>query len=131
LPNGAAVANFSLATSDRKKDNTGEYFDQTEWHNLVAWDRTAEIIRDYVKKGSKIYIEGKLQTRSWEDKATGEKKYRTEVFIRDLGLLSTSNGNGNSYSNGNGANHRSTQMAPPDESDEFAGVGIDDSDIPF
>src|SRR6201993_2892716 len=85
---GTMVANFSLATTDRAKDASGNWTDKTEWHNLVAFQRTAEIVRDYVKKGSKLYVEGKIQTRSWDDKQTGEKKYRTEIIINDLSLLS-------------------------------------------
>ena len=66
----------------------GNWQDRTEWHNLVAFTRLAEIVRDYVKKGSKLYIEGKIQTRSWDDKETGVKKYRTEIIVNDLSLLS-------------------------------------------
>lgn len=83
---GTTVANFSLATADRQKVN-GEWEDHTEWHSLVAFAKTAEVIRDYVKKGSQIMVEGKLQTRSWDDKSSGEKKYRTEIVISDLTLL--------------------------------------------
>src|ERR1044072_3684590 len=86
-PSGVPVAKFSLATNERYKDKGGEWQDRTEWHNIVAWQRLAEIIGEYVKKGSKIYIEGRLQTSSWEDKQSGEKKYRTEVVASDLVLL--------------------------------------------
>ena len=82
------VANFTLATSDRFQDAQGNWQDRTEWHNLVAFKRTAEIVRDYVKKGSKLYIEGKIQTRSWEDKDTKAKRYKTEIIVNDLSLLS-------------------------------------------
>lgn len=85
---GTLVASFSVATSDRAKDASGEWVDRTEWHNLVAYGRTAEIVRDYVRKGSKLYVEGKIQTRSWDDKTSGEKKYRTEIIVNDLSLLS-------------------------------------------
>ena len=85
---GTLVANFSIATSDRSKTASGEWVDHTEWHNLVAYGRTAEIIRDYVRKGSKLYVEGKIQTRSWDDKTSGEKKYRTEIIVSELALLS-------------------------------------------
>src|SRR5579862_2635037 len=85
---GTTVANFSLATTDRAKDATGNWTDRTEWHNLVAFQRTAEIVRDYVKKGSKLYIEGKIQTRSWDDKDSGAKRYRTEIIVNDISLLS-------------------------------------------
>src|ERR1051326_6875189 len=86
-PSGVPVAKFSLATNERFKDKNGEWQDRTEWHNIVAWQRLAEIVGEYVKKGSKVYIEGKLQTSSWEDKQSGEKKYRTEVIAQDLVLL--------------------------------------------
>ena len=83
---GTMVVNFSLATSDRRKDSAGNWQDETSWHNLVAFGRTAEIVRDYVKKGAKLYIEGKIQTRSWE--TDGVKHYKTEILVNDLTLLS-------------------------------------------
>src|ERR1700690_122355 len=85
---GTLVANFTLATSDRQKDPQGNWQDRTEWHNLVAFTRLAEIVRDYVKKGSKLYVEGKIQTRSWDDKETGAKRYRTEIIVNEISLLS-------------------------------------------
>ena len=84
---GALVANLSIATTDRYKDSRGEWQDRTEWHNLAACARGAEILRDYVKKGSKLYVEGKLQTSTWEDRQNGGKKYRTEIVARDIVLL--------------------------------------------
>ena len=84
---GTIVASFSLATADRQKDGQGNWQDRTEWHNLVAFNRTAEIIRDYVRKGSQLLIEGKIQTRTWDDRESGQKKYRTEILIYDLTLL--------------------------------------------
>ncbi|MEG9430737.1 single-stranded DNA-binding protein [Terriglobus sp. ADX1] len=83
---GTLVASFSLATPDRVKRN-GEWVDESQWHNVVAFGRTAEIIRDYVGKGSKLLIEGKIQTRSWDDKDSGRKQYRTEIIVNDLTLL--------------------------------------------
>src|ERR1051326_8761513 len=85
-PSGTSVATFSLATSDRVKKND-EWVDDTTWHNMLAFSRTAEIVRDYVKKGTPIYVEGKIQTRSWDDKESGEKKYRTEILVNELILL--------------------------------------------
>ena len=85
---GTLVANLSLATTDRYKDSQGEWQDRTEWHNLAAYARGAEILRDYVKKGSKLYVEGKLTTRSWDDKDSGKKMYRTEIVVNDISLLS-------------------------------------------
>ena len=99
-PSGVPVAKFSLATNERYKDKAGEWQDRTEWHNIVAWQRLAEIVGEYVKKGSKIYIEGRLQTSSWEDKQSGEKKYRTEVVASDLVLLG-----GRGESGGGGGDH--------------------------
>ncbi len=84
---GTVVATFSLATSDRRKDARGEWQDATEWHSLVAFGRTAEIVRDYIHKGSQLYVEGKLQTRSWDDKESGQKRYKTEILINELTLL--------------------------------------------
>ena len=127
---GTTVANFTLATSDRQKDAQGNWQDHTEWHNLVAFQRTAEIVRDYCKKGSQIFVEGKIQTRSWEDKE-GQKKYRTEILVNDLSLLDSKGsggGEGGGYSRSSSASHGSS--APAAASD-FADQGITDDDIPF
>jgi single-strand DNA-binding protein len=83
---GTVVATFSIATSDRFKDKEGTWQDRTEWHNLVAFGKVAEIIRDYVKKGSKLYVEGSLRTQSWDDKTSGQKRYKTEIVVNDLSL---------------------------------------------
>jgi single-strand DNA-binding protein len=72
-PNGVALAKFSMATNERFKDKSGEWQDRTEWHNVVAWQRLAEIVNEYVQQGAKLYIEGKLQTSSWEDRNNGEE----------------------------------------------------------
>src|SRR5271168_2915172 len=92
LPSGQGVANFSIATSERYKDKGGEWQDRTEWHNLVAYAKLAEILRDYVKKGSKLYVEGRITTRSWDDKETGKKVYRTEIVVSEISLLSSAEG---------------------------------------
>ena len=87
-PQGTAVAKVTVATSSSYKDKTsGEWQETTEWHNVVLWQRLAEIAGEYLKKGSKVYIEGRLQTRSWDDKETGQKKYMTEIWVNDLVLL--------------------------------------------
>ena len=112
-PTALSVATFSIATSERFKDKAGTWQDRTEWHNLVAYQRTAEIVRDYVKKGSKLYVEGRLQTSSWDDKTTGQKKYRTEIIVGDLSLLS-GKGEGEGGSGGGyhaRIQHRSTRAA--------------------
>lgn len=84
---GMTIASFTLATADRQKDAQGQWQDKTEWHNLVAFQRTAEIIRDYVKKGSQLFIEGKLTTRTWDDKESGQKRYKTEIMVNELVLM--------------------------------------------
>ena len=129
---GTTVANFSLATTDRTKDQTGNWTDRTEWHNLVAFQRTAEIVRDYVKKGSKLYIEGKIQTRSWDDKESGQKKYRTEILVNELTLLGGGPGRSEgtpagSYSKSATASYGSAPSSQP----SYDETTITDDDIPF
>lgn len=130
---GTMVASFSLATSSNTKDQSGNWTEKTEWHNLVAFQRTAEVVRDYVKKGSKLFIEGKIQTRSWEDKTSGEKKYRTEIIVNELSLLS---GRGEGEGSGGGSYNRSSSTSydqrPPAQPDELVqSTEITDDDIPF
>ena len=133
-PSGAIVANLTLATSDRAKDAQGNWQDRTEWHNLIAFNRTAEIIRDYVKKGSKLYIEGKIQTRSWDDKESGQKRYRTEIIINDMSLLSGRDEGaqgGGGYSRSSSYDQRPA-AAPAAAGDPYAqSAEISDDDIPF
>lgn len=134
LPSGQAVANFSIATSERYKDKSGEWQDRTEWHNLTAYGKTAEIIRDYVKKGHKLYIEGRLTTRSWDDKETNKKVYRTEIIVGDLSLLSGRGDgeSGGSYSRSGGSQSGSYDQRQPATPDDYAhSTEITDDDIPF
>jgi len=84
--NNTAVATLSIATSERYRDSNGETQERTEWHRVVAWGKTAEICQSYLKKGSKVYIEGPIQTRSWEDK-DGQKRYTTEIKALNLVML--------------------------------------------
>jgi len=139
---GTPVAKFSLATNERYKDKGGEWQDRTEWHYIVAWQRLAEIVGEYVKKGSRIYIEGRLQTSSWEDKQSGEKKYRTEIIASDLVLLS---GRGEGVGDGGGQASRGAsasagfdQRTPhtdeppaPQEAPAPHPAEITEEDIPF
>ncbi len=134
---GKLIVNLSIATSERYKDQSGNYQDKTEWHNMVAFGRQAEIIRDYVKKGSKVFVDGKLQTRSWEK--DNVKHYRTEIIVNRLGLLDTRDAaNGESRSNGNGYGQSSNgnrvygdHEGYNNQDAEPAFAGADDSDIPF
>jgi single-strand DNA-binding protein len=130
LPSGMAVANFTLATSERFKDKSGESQERTEWHNLTAYQRLAEIVRDYVKKGSKLYVEGRIQTRSWDDKETNQKRYRTEIVVNDLVLLSGRGEGGDS--GGSSRSSSSYDQRPPAHADELVqSTEITDDDIPF
>ena len=143
---GMAVARFSVATADRVKDKEGNWQERTEWHNLVAFQRTAEIAGEYLKKGSKVYIEGRLHSDSWDDKETGQKKYKTEIIINDLVLLGgggprEGGGEGGGYSGRSGAGKSSAsggfdqRTSEPDVSQAPASGGggpeITDEDIPF
>jgi single-strand DNA-binding protein len=135
-PNGVPVAKFSLATNERFKDKAGEWQERTEWHNIVAWQRLAEIVGEYVKKGSKIYIEGRLQTSSWEDKQSGEKKYRTEIIASDLVLLGGRGEGGRDFEGGasRGASASATFDQRPTHTEEAPAphpAEITDEDIPF
>ena len=138
-PGGVMVATFGLATSDRQKDAQGNWQDRTEWHNLVAFNRTAEIIRDYVKKGSKLYIECKITTNSWDDKQSGQKRYRTEIIVNDLSLLSgrdeASGGGQGGYTraaSSAGSTASFDQRPPAGAPDDYAQQAeISDDDIPF
>lgn len=87
LEGGVAVANFSLATSESYKNKNGERVEQTEWHRIVLWRGLAEVVEKYVKKGTQLYIEGRLQTRSWEDQ-NGNKRFTTEIVADNMKMLS-------------------------------------------
>jgi single-strand DNA-binding protein len=135
-PQGTPVAKFTLATGDRFKDKDGNWQDRTEWHNITAWSRTAEIASEYLKKGSRVYVEGSLRTHSWDDKQSGQKKYMTEIVVNDLVLLDRrGEGGGGEFSGSSrgaaasaGGNHFD-QRAP--EHEPAASGPITDEDIPF
>ena len=125
-PNGVAVSNLSLATSDSRKDkNTGENIEQTEWHRVVLFSRLAEISGEYLRKGSKVYIEGRLQTRKWQDK-NGVERYTTEIIGNEMQMLDA-RGAGASMAPG-GMSRGDSHMGSADKApamEEF------DDDIPF
>ncbi len=132
-PGGTMVASFSLATSDRQKDAQGNWQDSTEWHNLVAFKRMAEIVRDYVKKGSKLYIEGKLKTRNWEDKDT-KKKAIGPRLSSTTSLCSPAAKMARAVTAGaaSGSSAASFDQRPPAGQDDAAqSAEISDDDIPF
>jgi len=122
-PSGTPIAKFSLATNERFKDRSGEWQERVEWHNIVAWQRLAEIVGEFVTTGSKVYIEGKLQTSNWEDRQSGQTKYRTEIVARDLVLLG-SRGNGT-------ANSQESEPGPAARHETPTESAEDLEDIPF
>lgn len=100
-PSGAAVASFSLATTERYKDKDGKAQEKTEWHNIIAWRQLAEICGKYLHKGKQVYIEGKIQTRSYDDR-DGNKRYVTEIVADQMQMLGSA-GSGENQNSGNRA----------------------------
>jgi single-strand DNA-binding protein len=137
MPSGKAVTNVRIATSESWRDKqTNEQKEQTEWHTVVFFDRLAEIAAEYLKKGSQVYVEGKLRTRKWQDKATGADRYSTEVVANELQMLGGRGGGmgGGERSSSGGGERAAARAAPP--RDEFnqqspAGGDVFDDDIPF
>lgn len=133
--NGMPVASFSIATSESWKDkNTGQMQERTEWHNIVAWSRLAEICGEYVKKGTRLYIEGRIQNRSYDDK-DGNKRYISEIIANDMILLDSRRGGDSDQSFGNGGfNTRAaagaSASAAPMQMPDFEHAGAED-DLPF
>jgi len=119
---GQPVANLRVATSRRVKDRDGNWNDQTEWHSVVCFARTAENVAQYLHKGSKVFIEGRIQTRSWDDRE-GKKQYRTEVVAENLRFLDSRGGGDGGGSTGGGGSY-------PGRGDDSADLPGDD-DIPF
>jgi len=92
-PSGAPVANFRVATNRVWKDRDGNVQESTEWHRIVAWNRMAEVIKEYVKKGHRIYVEGRIQYREWEDQ-NGQRRFTTEIIATDIQMLESASGRG-------------------------------------
>jgi single-strand DNA-binding protein len=132
---GMPVAKFTLATNERFKDKDGQWQDRTEWHNITAFQRLAEIVGEYLKKGGKCYIEGSLRTSSWDDKETGQKKYKTEIIANELVLLSGRGEGAGDDSGGRsrgvaaGGNNFDQRTSEPEHA--AASTPISDEDIPF
>ncbi|HVS01767.1 MAG TPA: single-stranded DNA-binding protein [Thermoanaerobaculia bacterium] len=122
LPSGQAVANFSLATNRKYKDRDGNRQEQTEWHNVVCFGRQAEIAGQYLTKGKQIYVEGRLQTRSWDDRESGKKVYRTEVIVDNFQMLGQ---------RGGGDHDQGAAAGGYEPEASTGGGGAEDDDIPF
>jgi len=132
MPNGNAVTNITLATSETWKDkNTGEQQERTEWHRVTFYQRLAEIVAEYVRKGSKLYVEGRLQTRSWEQ--DGVKRYATDVIANEMQMLDSRSGGGNGGGGYQPAQQPAQPQSSPQNASQSAPAGMDsfDDDIPF
>jgi single-strand DNA-binding protein len=131
-PSGQPVANFSIATNRRWKDRDGNRQEQTEWHNIVCWGRQAEVAGQYLTKGKRIYVEGRLQTRSWEDKQSGEKKYRTEIICENFQMLGGRGDDGGaSGGGGDYGGSGSSGGSGGSGGSSYGDSGPSDDDIPF
>jgi single-strand DNA-binding protein len=127
-PNGLAVANLTIATTESWKDKqSGENQERTEWHRIALYARLAEIAGEYLRKGSKIYLEGRLQTRKWQDKNTGQDRYTTEIIADSLQMLD-SKGSGNFTANTDSTNAAKSAPADMPQSEP---VDSFEDDIPF
>ena len=136
LPSGSAVTNVTVATSESWKDKqSGEQQEKTEWHRVVFFNRLAEIAGEYLRKGSKVYIEGRLQTRSWEDQS-GQRRYTTEIVASEMQMLDTRGGGGEynqapPQSESQGKRGGEAQQSSGSASQAPAGFDDFDDDIPF
>ena len=125
-PGGATVTKFTMATDEKFTDKSGEKQERTEWHNIAAWGKLGEICGQYLRKGKLIYIEGSIRTDSWEDKESGQKKYRTEIIARDMKMLDR---RGDEGSGGGGGGYTGSRKS----SGTSAGADVmdDDEEVPF
>ena len=122
-PSGQSVAEFSLATSRKWKDRDGNRQEETEWHRIICWGRQAEVAGQYLRKGKQIFVEGRIQTRSWEDKQSGEKRYKTEIVCGNFQMLGRRDeGGGGGYGQQGGEAPSGPPSGPS---------GGPDDDIPF
>ena len=133
LPSGQQVASFALATNRTYKNKDGEKQDAVEYHNIVAFGRQAEVIGQYLKKGRPVYVEGRIQTRSWDDKTSGEKKYRTEVVAdrTQFGPRSQAGGASAMSTTSAGSQMPAAETSGEVDSIEYPEEDINPEDIPF
>lgn len=131
LPSGQSVVNFAMATTRSWKNDQGEKQEQTEWHNIVCFGKRADVINQYVKKGDLFYVEGRLQTRSWDDKDSGKKMYRTEVVVEDFQFGDNPKKDGNNQSQDQGYGNESQEAPSTEDQIEYPDEDINPDDIPF
>ncbi|MFP6638926.1 MAG: single-stranded DNA-binding protein [Myxococcota bacterium] len=125
---GQAVATFTVATNETWNDKNGERVERTEWHRIVSWGRTAELCSQYLSKGRSVYLEGRIQTREWEDKE-GQKRYTTEINAQTVQFLGGGRGDGGGGSSRDDVPPVTDQSPPPDSAD--GGPPAAGDDIPF
>lgn len=130
MPNGDAVCNFSIATTDSWKDKNGEKQERTEWHNIVMYRRLAEIAGEYLKKGAPVYLEGKLQTRKWQDK-DGNDRYTTEIIADQMQMLGSRGDGGGQSGGGHVQSQRQQAPAQRQSAPAPSSGNVPDDDIPF
>lgn len=130
IPSGQMVCTIGVATNRAWKDQQGQKQEQTEFHNVVCWGRLAEIAGQYLKKGTKVYFEGRLQTRSWDNDA-GVKQYRTEIVAENMIILTPKGGASGDQEYAGGINKRSSAPAPADDFAPMNEEKISVEDLPF
>ena len=133
-PSGTTVARFSIATDDRFTDKSGEKQERTEWHNIVAFNKLADICGQYLRKGKLVFIEGSIKTETWDDKETGQKRYKTEIIAREMQMLDRKGDEGGSGSYEGGGQRIDSGSAKSQSSGGSGSSGStidDDEDVPF
>jgi len=128
-PGGQSVAKFTVATDEKFTDKNGEKQERTEWHNIAAWGRLGEICGQYLRKGKLVYLEGSLRTESWDDKESGQKRYRTEIVAREMKMLDRRDDSGGGSSSGGYSN--SYGQSRGGSSKPASDMIEDDEEVPF
>ena len=129
-PGGTAITTFSVASTERWKNGDGELQEHTEWFNVKSFGRRAEVAAEFLKKGSRVFLEGRQRIESWDDKKSGEKKYRCFLYVDKIEFLGDSNRNGHGHGNGNGNGQNGEVAKDQSHSQEYPAM-VGDSDIPF
>ena len=127
-PQGTTVAKFTLATDEKYNDRDGNRQERTEWHNIAAWGKLGEICGQYLRKGKLVYIEGSIRTESWDDKESGQKKYRTEIVAREMKMLERRSDEGGSGGGGYGQSQSRGGSSRPTSAPDMI---EDDEEVPF
>jgi single-strand DNA-binding protein len=130
IPSGVKVANFSIATTESYTGKDGQKVEKTEWHNIVMWRGLAEVAEKYLKKGKQIFVEGRLQTRSWDDQ-TGQKKYMTEIVADNMVMLGGPRDGGGGASESYSRNESAPMRESSGSSSQAGGPPPPEDDLPF